>query len=198
MLIIGLTGNIGSGKTFVASVFDTLGISIFNADLEARKLYEETSVIENLREIFGDGIFTSDQDIDRQALAQIVFKDPLKLARLNELIHPLVRGKFAAWTVKKDNEPYVIYEAAILMESGHYKELDRVILVTAPEEVRIHRVIKRDGVTKELVLARMANQWEEEQKIPLADFVINNDGLQMVIPQVIRVHEQLMDLITDR
>jgi len=194
MFKIGLTGNIGSGKTFVASVFDTLGISVFNADQEARKLYEESFVREKLREFFGEGIFTPSQEVDRKALAQIVFKDPVKLARLNELIHPLVREKFAAWSSHRDQEPYTIYEAAILFEGGYYKELDRVILVTAPEEVRIQRVIRRDGVAKEEVLRRMANQWAEERKITLADFVINNDGRQMVIPQVIQVHRQLMML----
>jgi dephospho-CoA kinase len=192
MLRVGLTGNIGSGKSLVASIFQTLGTSVFCADAEAKKLYERNSVKDQIRRWFGSQIFTEEGVIDRKALAGIIFNDEDELKKVNELIHPLVRESFHEWISERQNDPYVIYEAAILFESGHYKELDKIILVTAPADIRIKRVMERDGIPREDVLARMAHQCEEEKKMHLADFIIRNDGKEMVIPQVMEVHRRLM------
>jgi dephospho-CoA kinase len=192
MLKVGLTGNIGSGKSLIASIFQTLGIPVFCADAEAKKLYESNTVKDQLRRWFGGHIFTEEGEINRKTLAGIIFNDEDKLKKVNELIHPLVRESFGEWISERQNDPYVIYEAAILFESGHYKSLDKIILVTAPAEIRIKRVMERDGIPRADVLARMAHQWEEEKKMHLADFIIRNDGKQMVIPQVMEVHRRLM------
>lgn len=196
MVKVGLTGNIGSGKSLVASVFETLGVPVFNADLEARNLYTDPLVKAKLIDLFDESIITPEGNLDRKSIAQIVFKDPGKLAILNQVIHPLVRKAYISWAGQKKNHPYTIYEAAILFESGYYRELDKLILVTAPIEVRIQRVMHRDMVTRSDVLARMENQWDEEKMVPLANYVIVNDGRSMVIPQVMELHNSLMNLQT--
>lgn len=194
MLKVGLTGNIGSGKTFVASIFQTLGMPVFFADNDAKKLYERDDVKTQLRLLYGDAIFSNSGELDKKALAGIVFSDEDKLQKINGLIHPLVRENFINWMNLRMNASYVIYEAAILFESGHYKNLDNVILVTAPEDVRIQRVMDRDGSSREEVMARISHQMAEEKKIPLADYIIRNDGREMVIPQVMEVHRKLLEI----
>ena len=196
MLKVGLTGNIGSGKTVVAGIFSTLGVPVFYADAEARKLYERVEVKAILKGLFGDGIFGEDGNIDRKALADIVFPDPAKLYKLNQVIHPLVRESFGRWMLERKDVPYVLYEAAILFESGYYKDLDKVILVMAPEEIRIKRVMDRDHSTRDEIMARISRQWEEERKVPMADFIINNNGIEMLIPQVMEVHRRLVHDLT--
>ncbi len=192
MLRVGLTGGIGSGKSLVAKIFMTLGIPVFQADSEAGIILDEDiTVREKLTEWFGPEIYIQGKP-DRNRIAGIVFNDPLQLAKLNELIHPLVMNHFIKWCGLHNSSPYVIHEAAILFESGLYKHLDRTILVTAPEETRIERVVQRDRVSDEMVRARMKNQWTEEQKVPLADFIIRNDGETPVIPAVLDIHHQLI------
>jgi len=191
MLKIGLTGNIGSGKTVVAEIFRTLEIPVFYADTEARKLLDVDKTKIQLLKIFGQGIFSPNGSVKRSVLAEIVFNDKDLLYELNKVIHPLVRTNFKLWCEKHSEETYTLYEAAILFESGHYKEMDKVICVVAPEHLRISRVIDRDGVSKEEVLQRMASQWEEERKVELSDYVIVNDGNSSVIEQVMNVHSQL-------
>jgi dephospho-CoA kinase len=191
MLKVGLTGNIGSGKTFIARVFQSLGVPVFYADIEAKALYKQREVKEKIRILFGSQVFDYTGEIDRKALAGIIFNEPDHLLKINALIHPLVHQEFNNWLAGILHKPYAIYEAAILFETGHHQNLDKVILVTAPEELRIKRVMDRDGIPRNEVLSRMANQWEEDKKISLADFVIRNDGSKMVIPQVMRVHAEL-------
>ena len=192
MLKVGLTGNIGSGKTLVASLFSRLGVPVFYADTEARQLFDRMEVRMMIRGLFGDGILDAAGGIDRKALAGIVFNSPENLKKLNQVIHPLVREAFARYALERMHDPYVLYEAAILFESGYYKDLDRIILVTAPEDIRVKRVMERDGSNREDVLARMANQWTEEKKFPMADFIINNDGKEMLIPQVLEIHRRIL------
>jgi len=192
MLKVGLTGNIGSGKTLVASIFQKLGIPVFNADIEARQLYETKEVKMMIREAFGDTFFNPQGDLLRKKLAEIVFDDTSELQKLNDIIHPLVRIKYQEWNSNNVNQPYSIYEAAILFEGGYYKAMDKVICVTAPEELRIKRVMARDAVPESEVRQRMINQWPEVEKVKLADFVIINDGQSMLIPQVLEVHERLL------
>jgi len=191
MLKVGLTGNIGSGKSLIAKIFETLQIPVFYADAEGKKILDSMEVIEAIKKLFGARVISGNL-VNRQALAKIVFTDNSKLIELNNIIHPAVRNAFATWAGRKTDSPYVIYEAAILIESGHYLNMDKIILVTAPEEIRIKRVMERDGATKDMIIQRMANQWPEKKKIEHADFIINNDESELVIPQVIRIHEALI------
>lgn len=191
MLKVGLTGNIGSGKSLVAHMFTILHIPVFDADEEAKKLYRNEAVKQELRSVFSDRIFTSTGEIDKKALAQMIFNDKAAISKINEIIHPAVRQRFITWSGQFTEAPYLIYEAAVIIESGYSKKLDRVVLVTAPEETRIGRVMKRDEVQREDVVKRMKNQWPEKRKKTHADFLIDNSGNRMLIPQVLEIHEQL-------
>ena len=171
--IIGLTGGIGSGKTTIANHFRKANIPVYIADDEARKLMQSPEIIEEIKKAFGDSIF-DDAILNRERLSQIVFNDPEKLKQLNAIIHPAVRKHFRDWVLKYENTPFVVYEAAILFESGNYKNCDLIITVTAPIESRIQRVIQRDKTTRELVLKRINAQWNDEQRIAKSDFVIEN------------------------
>lgn len=171
--IIGLTGGIGSGKSTIAKYFESKGIPVYIADIEAKKIMESDSVIGKVVDAFGMDVLENEK-INRSKLSAVVFNNPEKLAQLNAIIHPEVKIHFLDWVKKHENFPIVIKEAAILFESGSYKDCDKIILVTAPKELRIQRVMQRDNVTKEAVEARMANQWEDEKKIKLSDFIIQN------------------------
>lgn len=197
MLRIGLTGNMGSGKTFVAEIFRSLGIPVFFADQEARKLFGHVKIKNQIRELFGNDIFEREGDINRTRLAEIVFKDTELLAKLNHVIHPVVIEEYKIWLEQFTDVPYALYEAAILYESGHYSDMDRIICVTSPEEVRINRVVNRDGLSPEDVKARMAHQWDESRKAKLADFVIFNDEDKDVRLQVKNIHDQIMLLANE-
>jgi len=187
----GLTGNIGSGKSLVARIFETLRVPVFYADEEGKKLLGHPEIIAQIKQLFGKKV-TDGEKIDRKALAQIVFSDKSKLENLNQIIHPAVRKRFSQWADNHHPDaPYVIYEAAILHESGHHKKMDSIIIVTAREKLRIDRVMKRDSVSEQDVRKRMANQWPEEKKIQHADFVIDNNEKRLLIPQVLEIHRQL-------
>ncbi|MGF1586160.1 MAG: dephospho-CoA kinase [Bacteroidales bacterium] len=190
MLKVGITGGIGSGKTIVSRVFSVLGVPVYNADLSARSIMNtDRNVLEKLSISFGEGIIKEGVP-DRQALAQIVFNDPDALKRINEIIHPAVRADFAGWLEKQREVAYIVKEAAILFESGAYAELDTVILITAPEETRIRRIIKRDGDTVANIKNRMANQWPDETKALKAGFVIENDNTSAVLPVILEMHSK--------
>lgn len=191
MLRVGLTGGIGSGKTMGARVFRALEVPVFEADAEGRRLLnEDAAVREAVVARFGPGL-VRDGGIDRAALASIVFNAPEALRDLNGIIHPAVRESFRRWT-DRQQAPYVMMEAAILVESGGYKAMDRIVVVTAPEELRIRRVMLRDGVDEQAVRARMANQGSEAERLVVAGHVIHNDDTQLVIPQVLAVHQALL------
>jgi len=192
MLKIGLTGNIGSGKTWVCKVFEALSIPVFYADLEARKILNTATIIEEIIDVYGSSVKLSHKEIDRKALANIVFNDALQLKKLNRIIHPKLTDTFLRWADAKDNFPYVIQEAAILFENGFDSIMDKNITVTAPQQLRLQRVMERDLATKEEVLARMAHQWSDEKKAKAADFIINNDGKQMILPQVLKIHHNFI------
>ncbi len=191
MLKVGITGGIGSGKSTVCRIFSVLGIPVFSSDDEGKRLLAEDPEVRNaLIAAFGSGIFVHDA-LDRKALGALVFNDRDALDRLNAIVHPAVRAAFSAWA-EKQQAPYVINEAAILVETGAYKQLDHLLVVDAPEAERIARVMRRDGTREEQVRARMSNQTDDAARAAVADSIIVNDGKAMVIPQVLAVHEQLL------
>jgi len=191
MLKIGITGGIGSGKSTVCRVFSVMGIPVFEADKVARKLMDtDEEIHEKLVRLFGAAVYLPDQTVNRKYLAGIVFKDPSLLAKLNEIVHPVVRKTFFDWC-ERQKSPYIIHEAAILFESGFYKMMDKTITVVTNEDERIHRVMKRDGITMELVKERIKNQWSDEERMKLADFVIGNNDDQLIIPQIIEIDKKI-------
>jgi len=171
--IIGLTGGIGSGKTTVANLFRAHGVPVYIADDQARQLMESPEIIKSVGENFGEEIIRTGK-IDRQALAAIVFNDVEKLEKLNAIIHPAVGKDFTKWVENHQSHPIVIKETAILFESGSDKECDAVITVTAPIEMRIDRVMKRDKSTREEVVKRIENQWTDEMRTAKSDYIIEN------------------------
>lgn len=192
MYTVGLTGGIGSGKSLVAKIFAHLGIPVFDADTESKKILEEDLQIrDQLTEWFGPDIY-KDGRPDRQKLARMIFSNPEKLSRMNALIHPRVMDRFISWCSENQNKPYVIHEAAILFESGFYRHMNTTILVTAPEIIRIARVKQRDKTTEESIRQRMHNQWSDEQKSPLAGYIIQNDGESPLIPKILEIHNKLI------
>lgn len=175
--IIGLTGGIGSGKTTIANYFSTLGIPVYIADDEAKKLMESSEVKDSIKEKFGESIFDN-TILNRAKLAEIVFADSGKLDQLNAIVHPAVRNHLKKWLLNHEASPFVIYEAAILFESGNYKNCDYIITVTAPLESRIQRVIDRDKTNREQVLKRINAQWNDEQRISKSNFIIDNRNIE--------------------
>ena len=196
MLKIGITGNIGSGKTTVSKLFELIGIPVFYADEAAKSLMTtDAELIAGVKQTFGDESYLPDGALNRKYIANIVFNDQEQLAKLNALVHPAVFRAFDNWAAAMPNDvPYVIKEAAILFESSSYKHCDKNIVVTAPLEMRIQRVTKRDKTTREEVLNREARQFTEEKKIQLADYVIKNDESELLIPQVLKLHDTFLSL----
>ena len=192
MLKVGLTGNIGSGKTTISKVFKMLDVAVYHADDEAKKFIDENSTRKRLLATFGKSILGADGKIDRKLLSDIVFSDNKALNRINAIIHPKVADHFKDWTSKHQNDPYILQEAAIIFESGFDQLFDYVILITAPLELRIKRVSKRDAVTRNDIILRDQKQWNDDRKSKLADYIIYNDEMQLVIPQVISIHEELI------
>jgi len=191
MLKIGITGGIGSGKSTVCRVFSALGIPVFEADRIAKELMNTSVEIrEKLVNLFGASVYLPDQTVDRKYLAGIVFNDPSLLAQLNAIVHPVVRKAFFDWC-DKQKSPYIIHEAAILFESGFYKMMDKTITVVTSENERIQRVMKRDGLTLELVKERIRNQWTDDERIKLADFIVGNNDNELIIPQIIEIDKKI-------
>jgi dephospho-CoA kinase len=194
LLRVGLTGGIGSGKSTIAAIFETLGIPVSYADPEAKRLMnEDAGLREAIIRNFGAGAYT-DGKLNRKYLAEIVFSDPEKLSLLNSLVHPVTIREGDRWMQELgDRFPYAIREAALIFETRTVGHLDFVIGVSAPEELRIRRTMLRDHVAREEVLRRMRNQIDEEIKMHLCDAVIVNDDRSAVIPQVLDIHRQLLE-----
>jgi dephospho-CoA kinase len=190
MIKVGLTGNIGSGKSTVARIFEILSVPVYHADKEAKKFLSKPEVKQELKNEFGKTIF-SGIEIDRKKLAEIVFNNKKSLNFLNSIIHPLVRTDFEDWCSNHSKAAYVIQEAAILFESGFNKFFDKTIVVSCPEEIAVKRVMERDSATEKEVVERMKNQWAQERKIQLADFIIENDNNSFVINQVLKIDKAL-------
>ena len=192
MLKVGLTGGIGSGKTTVSEVFHSLGIPFYNSDKRAKYLMEnDPSLRVAIIQYFGEESYRSEV-LNRLYLSEQVFSDKSKLQKLNSIVHPVVGNDFALWC-KNQSAPFVLKEAAILIESGAYKGLDKIIVVTASENVRMERVMERDGVKASEVRDRINNQMTDSERLQYADFIIDNDGIQMLISQVKEVFNKLND-----
>lgn len=190
---IGITGGIGSGKSTIAEVFKVLGVPVYNSDQRAKWLMQHSpSLKAELSSLFGLEAYLSNGELNRTHIASIVFEDSKMLNRLNASVHPFVKMDFENWCAKQ-SAPYVLKEAAILIESGAHESLDEVLLVVAPVEDRVNRVVHRDGVSEAEVKARVAKQWSDEQKEPYADYIINNDNRSEVLAQVLEIHQEILN-----
>lgn len=189
-IIIGLTGGIGSGKSTVAKIFAQLGIPVLDADATAKAIMnEDHSVKTKLIELFGEDAYKENQ-LNRPYIAQLVFEDAFKLQQLNAIIHPITIQYAKDWA-SKQSAPYVIKEAALFFESGSSEGVEKIIGVTAPKHIRIQRVMQRDQMTREDVIKRMEHQLEDSLKMKLCDWVIQNDDMHLLIPQVLAIHQEI-------
>lgn len=194
MIRVGLTGGIGSGKSYVSRVFARLGVPVYHADPRARELMEQSPEIrKELVTLFGPEIYDGEH-LDRKRLARAIFGDERLRQRVNAIVHPHVFEDFERWCAAHQEAPYVIQEAAILFESGGDRHLDRVINVSAPLRERLQRVMRRDNITEEEVRARMRSQMSERRRRQRAWTTLVNDGKRLVVPQVVRVHERLLEM----
>lgn len=192
MKVIGLTGGIGSGKSTVARMFELLNVPVYYADQEAKRLMTDTADLKlGIVGLFGEKAYFNNK-LNRGYIADIVFKDKERLKALNALVHPEVRKDFLHW-VEAQNAPYVIQENPLIFEKNDQDSFDKVIIVTAEKELRIERIMDRDGLSKEQVLDRMSNQLDDTKKYELADFVIHNETLENTKVQVNLIHRQLLD-----
>lgn len=193
VLKVGLTGGIGSGKSTVAQLFEVLGIPVYYADIEAKKLMNEnTELKQAIIKNFGKEAYTSEA-LNRKYISSIVFSDPQKLELLNSLVHPATKKEGENW-MHRQKTVYAIHEAALIFEANVSDRLDYVIGVSAPRELRIKRAMERDNVTREEIIKRMTKQLDEEIKMNKCDFVVINDEQQLLIPQVLELHEKLIAL----
>jgi dephospho-CoA kinase len=191
-VIIGLTGGIGSGKSSIAKVFANLGVPIFDADSTAKNIMNTNPIIkEKLIAAFGEDVYTKSDILNRSYLSKIVFTDEYKLALLNNIVHPITIQAALDWAAVQTT-PYVIKEAALFFESGSSFGAHKIIGVSAPKSLRINRVMKRDHCNKEEVEKRMSHQIQESLKMKLCDWVIVNDDQQLVLPQVLSIHETIL------
>jgi dephospho-CoA kinase len=197
VLKVGITGGIGSGKTTVCKMFEELGIPVYYADDRAKYLMQhEHFLIDEIKKNFGPEVYENGQ-LNRQLLAAKVFHDKEKVKLLNSLVHPAVFRDTDRWIAEQQaaHVPYALKEAALLIEAGSHKYLDKLIVVTAPQNIRLKRVVERDNVSSTDVMARMQNQLPEEEKVKQADYVIVNDAdLEQLRQQVLKIHQQLVEL----
>jgi len=187
--IIGLTGGIGSGKTTVANYFASLGIPVYIADDAGKKVMQTQPILEAIKKEFGTAIF-DDNQLNRAKLAEIVFDNPEQLKALNAIVHPVVRQDFKDWLVQYQKAPIIVYESAILFESGRYADFDYILTITAPLEIRIERVLKRESISRDQVLSRINSQWTDEQCVSKSDFVVENidiDLTKLKIDEILKI-----------
>lgn len=190
-MIIGLTGGIGSGKTIIAKLFETMGCIIYNSDERAKELYFNKDIKQQVITLLGKEAYINDIELNKSYIAEVIFSDKHKLQHLNAIIHPAVKQDFKLVVSKYPIKTLIIKETALLFEENISKEVDISILVTAPVELKIERVMKRSNLSKTEVEKRMLAQWTDERKIPLATYVLTNDGKEALIPQVLAIIHQL-------
>ncbi len=194
MILVGLTGGIGSGKTTVAKQFAALGVPIYIADEEAKKLMKRSKIIKRkLIQLFGNEAYFNDE-LNKPFIANIIFNDESYLKKMNAIIHPRVKKHFEKWVLKQESA-YIIKEVAILFENDGYKVCDYVITVTAPLELRMERLLKRENTTKAKIESIMKNQWTDQKKIKLSDFIIENIELENTKNQVLKIHKKLLSKV---
>ena len=194
MLKVAVTGGIGAGKTTVCRIFEDIGIPVFYADIEAKIIMNTSDVIyQSLTNLFGDDVYTENKVVDRKKLASIIFNDKLALQKVNNIVHPEVRKQFGIWA-EQQNAPYVLQESAILFESKMNDLFDCIITVTAPLNVKIERVVKRDGIEREKVIERISNQIDDSEKIKMSDYVIDTSGEIPIESQIIEIHKKILNL----
>ncbi len=192
MLKVALTGNIGSGKTTASIVFKLVNVPVFDADIVAKQQYNKIEVVTKLTDAFGKNILTKDNVVNKTFIAKAIFNNDIKLKTLTNIIHPLVKIEFKNWCQQlPDNTKYCLHESAIIFEGGFDENIDYVIIITAPEHLRFERVKKRNNWKDSEIKAREKNQWDEQKKIKLSDFVIINDGQQALLPQIISLNNKL-------
>jgi len=176
--IIGLTGGIGSGKTTIANYFALLGIPVYIADDAGKKVMQTQEVLEAIKEQFGTAIF-DDNKLNRAKLAEIVFGNPEQLKALNAIVHPAIRQDFKDWLIQYQKAPIIVYESAILFESGRYADFDYILTITAPLEIRIERVLKRESISRDQVLSRINSQLTDDERVSKSDFVVENIDIDL-------------------
>ncbi|RPH32875.1 MAG: dephospho-CoA kinase [Bacteroidales bacterium] len=192
MINLGVTGGIGSGKSMVCSIISAMGYPVYNADLEARQLVDsDPDLILSIKELFGEDIYTKNQ-LDRKRVAEVVFSNQNMLEGLNAIVHPAVTKHYKTWVDSHKTRGLIVKEAAILFESGANIGLEKIVVVTAPLEVRIQRVVKRDGLSEESAMKRMNNQLPQDELVKRGDYIIENDGVKLILPQVVRVINNLV------
>jgi dephospho-CoA kinase len=191
MLKVAVTGNIGSGKTSVCRVFEALGVPVFYSDLEAKKLYDDPTTLEKITARFGKNILTPFGTLNRKELAAIIFNDKEALRFVTGIIHPLVYVRYKNWLALQQHKPWSIQESALVFETGNYTKFDRIILVSAPDDMVVERVTKRDGSSPEDMRSRMANQMPIESKKEHAHYHILNDNSYLIIPRLLKINEEL-------
>ncbi len=192
-LKLGVTGGIGSGKTTVCRVFAVLGIPVYSADEEARKIQEsDGELMDEINRLAGKNLYTTGK-LDRPELARLIFNNRDLLEKVNSLVHPIVSGNFKKWITEQDS-PYTIMEAAILFESGAYRIMDKILTVVTPVEERIDRLVKGNRLTREQVMERIKNQIDDESRIKRSDYIIFNSENDMIIPAILGVHTEMLNL----
>ena len=191
MIKVGVTGGIGSGKSLICQVFALLGVPVYNADDAAKDLMDsDPEIKKGLTGIFGPTLY-QDGKLDRRMLSGLIFEDPISLAEVNSIVHPKVVHHFIRWCTSFTGAPFVIHESAILFESNVFSFFDYIILVTAPEEIRIQRVLNRPGMTREKIIKIMNNQLPDEKKIVHSNVVINNDETTLILPLILSIYEKM-------
>lgn len=192
-MTVGLTGGIGTGKSTVGKLFQVLGVPVYNSDDRAKEMYFLPEVKEKVIALLGNEAYQADGSLNRAYVSQKIFSDSSLLSKINGIIHPAVEKDFAAFKEEHKSHRYIIKETALLFETGLYKKVDKIILVMAPLEERLKRVMQRDKSSREDVLKRISHQMPDEEKQPISDFVIDNNETEGLIPQVLAIHQKLQN-----
>ena len=190
---IGISGNIGSGKSYVCKIFNQLGISTFHSDEETKKLYFLPDVKKEIIGRFGEEVYFADGSLNKKLLSYHLFQNPEALKFIEALLYPKLNQVFDEWCEQQPSE-YVLFESAILFEKNFDKQFDKIIFVSAPESIRLQRAMERDKCDEENVRSRMRLQWDEETKKSKSDYIINNDGAEDIMPQIVKINSEIQNL----